>query len=110
MDARGSLSPFLNGSAGTVCAERREPTLGELLADPLTLKLMAADHVDGEAFARMLHAVAGRLQAGAGAERRLMAFDAGGAAWAPLDRPLRASARFMHGAAGGRDLACGCYC
>jgi hypothetical protein len=40
-----------------------EPTISDLLADPLTSALMKADRVDQAAFAGMLQIVAGRLQA-----------------------------------------------
>jgi hypothetical protein len=40
----------------------KEPTISELLADPLTRILMKADHVDIPAFEHMLDSVAGRFR------------------------------------------------
>jgi hypothetical protein len=37
---------------------RKEPTLGELMADPLIRAVMAADHVDAGALEAMLHSLA----------------------------------------------------
>jgi hypothetical protein len=42
--------------------DHRELTLGELLADPITLAVMAADLVDPAALKAMLSGLAGRLQ------------------------------------------------
>ncbi len=50
-----------------------EPTVGELLADPLTRAMMRADRVDAGAVAQMLRSVAGRLRAGAARNRPLPA-------------------------------------
>jgi hypothetical protein len=81
-------------------APRREPTLPELLADPLTRTLMKADHIDVEAVEGLLREVAGRLRGGA---------DLGMSAMIPY-RP--APARFMHEAARPKapDSACGRIC
>ena len=121
MDATGILSTPSAGNNDFIGALRREPTLGELLADPLTRALMQADHVDGDAVARMLHSVAGRLRAGAGGEGRLMGFDMDHPAeidaaafafplWAPLARSPGPSARFAPSAASGSGLSCGSPC
>jgi hypothetical protein len=42
--------------------DHREPTLGELLANPITLAVMAADRVDPAALEAMLSGMARRLQ------------------------------------------------
>jgi hypothetical protein len=42
--------------------DHRELTLAELLADPITLAVMAADLVDRAALEAMLAGLAGRLQ------------------------------------------------
>jgi hypothetical protein len=42
--------------------DHREPTLAELLANPITLAVMAADRVDPAALKAMLSGLAGRLQ------------------------------------------------
>jgi hypothetical protein len=42
--------------------DHREPTLGELLANPVTLAMMAADRVDPAALEAMLSGLARRLQ------------------------------------------------
>jgi hypothetical protein len=42
--------------------DHRELTLAELLADPITLAVMAADLVDPAALKAMLSGLAGRLQ------------------------------------------------
>jgi hypothetical protein len=39
---------------------RKEPTIGELIADPLIRAVMAADHVDANALEAMLHSLAHR--------------------------------------------------
>jgi hypothetical protein len=121
MDATGILSTPSAGNADFISALRGEPTLGELLADPLTRALMLADHVDGEAVAQMLHSVAGRLRSGAGAAGRLMTFDMDHRAeidaaafalplWAPLERSPGPSGRFAPNAARGFGLTCGSHC
>ena len=40
---------------------RKEPTLGELLADPMIRALMSADHVDPHALEAMFHSLAPRV-------------------------------------------------
>jgi hypothetical protein len=76
MDAT-SLSPVYCGNAESPTAEGREPTIGELLADPLTRALMEADRVDAQDFAQMLQFVGGRLQAsGHGAARPIVTLEA----------------------------------
>jgi hypothetical protein len=52
---------------------RNEPTIGELMADPLIRSVMRADRVDAQAFEAMLHALAQRgagQRASATADRR----------------------------------------
>jgi hypothetical protein len=62
MDAtRSHLSPPDKG-ADFHYACFKEPTISELLADPLTRILMKADHVDIPAFEHMLDSVAGRFR------------------------------------------------
>jgi hypothetical protein len=43
--------------------DHREPALAELLANPVTLAMMAADQVDSVALKAMLSGLAQRLQA-----------------------------------------------
>jgi hypothetical protein len=98
-------------------APRREPTLPELLADPLTRALMKADHIDVEAVEGLLHEVAGRLRGGADLGMPAMIFDERphpAAPWRSLiDLPYRPmAARFMHEAARPKapESACGRIC
>jgi hypothetical protein len=46
----------------------REPSVDELLADPLILKVMRADHVEAAEFERTLRIAAGHLEGAARAE------------------------------------------
>jgi hypothetical protein len=124
MNATGSLPQIWDGTADFISANYREPTLPELLADPLTRALMKADQVDSAAAERMLHEVAGRLRAGGGTlANSLMAFDEGAGfihraspytPWrSSLDLYLHpTTARFMHGAVRTKasELACGRTC
>ena len=64
MDATSSFQSVADREADFTAAHYAEPTLGELLADPLTRALMKADRVDIRDFEQMLDAVAGRFQAG----------------------------------------------
>jgi hypothetical protein len=50
--------------------DHRELTLAELLADPITLAVMAADLVDPAALKAMLAGLAGRLQLAQPAKKR----------------------------------------
>ena len=63
MDATSSHSSTSDGGADFQIAYCKEPTIGELLADPLTRILMKADHVDIAAFEHMLDSVADRFRA-----------------------------------------------
>jgi hypothetical protein len=47
----------------------RELTLADLLADPMTLAVMAADHVDPAELKALLFGLAGRLQLARSAEQ-----------------------------------------
>jgi hypothetical protein len=94
-------------------APRMEPTLPELLADPLTRALMKADHIDVDAVEELLHEVAGRLRGGAD----LGMFDERANPAAPwrslVDPPYRPmAAPFMHEAARPEapGSACGRIC
>jgi hypothetical protein len=98
-------------------APRREPTLPELLADPLTRALMKADHIDVETVEGLLNEVAGRLRGGADVGMPAMTFDEKTRPAAPwrlsIDLPYRpTAARFMHDAARPRapESACGRIC
>jgi hypothetical protein len=64
MDATSNHSSTSDRGADFHPAYFKEPTIGELLADPLTRILMKADHVDIPAFEHMLDSVAGRFRAG----------------------------------------------
>jgi hypothetical protein len=64
MDATRSLAPFPDGDSDFRTAYYAEPTIDELLTDPMTRSLMKADHVDTQDFERMLHSVASRFQTG----------------------------------------------
>ncbi len=123
MNATGSLPQTWDGNADFISANCREPTLPELLADPLTRALMKADQVDSAAAERMLHEVAGRLRASGTLVNSLMAVDqgAGFIHRASPNTPWRSSldlylqptaARFMHGAVRTKasELACGRTC
>jgi hypothetical protein len=44
----------------------REPSLGEILADPITAAVMQADGVDRPQLEALLHDIAGRLRDAAG--------------------------------------------
>jgi hypothetical protein len=48
-------------SKGKTMMLRNEPTIGELMADPLIRSVMRADRVDAQAFEAMLHALARRV-------------------------------------------------
>jgi hypothetical protein len=115
MDATGSLSAIRDENANFIGAYCQEPTIGELMADPLTHALMKADHVDAQDFERMLHSVAGRLQAGR-ARLPMIAFDAAApnALWrASIELfPASASAPVMQGASATKSTAvvCGSPC
>jgi hypothetical protein len=67
MHATSSFLPIPDRGPDFQIADCREPTIAELLADPLTRALMKADDVDIPAFRQMLASVAGRFREGAGA-------------------------------------------
>jgi hypothetical protein len=92
----------------TPCAE---PTISELLGDPLTRALMTADRVDVQAFEQTLQAAACRVRAGSGiATQPTLALQASAGAksdpsipdylrWTSVDRISESSAaRSMRGA------------
>jgi hypothetical protein len=64
MDATSSLISAPGRDAEAHFTPCREPTISELLADPMTRILMKADHVDIPAFEHMLDSVAGRVRTG----------------------------------------------
>jgi hypothetical protein len=64
MDATSSHSSTSDRDADFQMSYCKEPTISELLADPLTRILMKADHVDIPAFEHMLDSVAGRFRTG----------------------------------------------
>ena len=64
MDATSSLLSAPGRESDLQVTPCREPTISELLADPMTRILMKADHVDIPAFEHMLDAVAGRVRIG----------------------------------------------
>jgi hypothetical protein len=80
----------------TITGIGAEPTVGELLADPLTRAMMRADRLDAGAVAQMLRSVAGRLRAGGGLKPpsvgvKLLRLSkpsiSGYLSWTALDRP-----------------------
>ena len=125
MDATRDLSLVPEKDVNFKTAHCAEPTIDELLADPLTRALMEADRVDVAAFEQMLQSVAGRLPAG-----RRIATEAIVALktrtnvkpeqsipdylrWTSLDRFTEpAEARSVHGAIATKasDLVCGSSC
>jgi hypothetical protein len=50
-------------SKGKTMTPRNEPTIGELMADPLIRSVMNADHVDPNALETMLYSLAQRVAA-----------------------------------------------
>lgn len=124
MDATTNLSSIPDVDANFGFAPYGEPTIGDLLADPLTQALMKADHVDVGAFERMLHSVADNIQvrrvatqpivvlkANAGAKFDRPIFDA--PRWGSFDRSSEsAAARSMHErvAAHSSQSVCGSIC
>jgi hypothetical protein len=53
---------------------RRELTLADVLSDPMVRAMMEADHVDQEALARSLTAIAQSLNSRPSRDRRLRSF------------------------------------
>ena len=111
MDATSSLLSAPGGDADLQFTPCQEPTLSELLADPLTRILMKADHVDIAAFEHMLDAVAGRVRIGSRiATQPVVVLKASAGVksgpslpdylnWTCVDRHIASdSARTMHGA------------
>jgi hypothetical protein len=85
---------------------RYEPTISELMADPLVRSMMSADHVDPHALEAMLYSLAPRLAGRRGSEladRRRPFFDARAAAPTTLPRQVAPMARTP------RDI-CGSLC
>ena len=125
MDATRDLSSTPEKDVNFKTAYCAEPTIGELLADPLTRALMKADRVDVAAFERMLQSVAGRLPASRRiATEAIVALKTHAAVksepsvpdylrWTSVGRlPGPAAARSVHGAipAKATDLVCGSNC
>jgi hypothetical protein len=119
MDATNNfLSATDAGHKTGLCGE---PTIDELLADPLTLALMKADRVDIRSFEQMLHSAADRVEI---ATQPLVAFKAGAGAKSESSLPDyqrlmsigspadSAVAQSMHGAIAARvsGRVCGSNC
>jgi hypothetical protein len=125
MDATSSLLPVSDEDVDFRTAHCTEPTIGELLADPLTRALMKADRVDIGAFEQVLRSVASRLSASRRvATQPIVALKTGVGSkggpplphylrWAPVDRfHGSAAARSMHGVLVTKALetSCGSHC
>ena len=111
MDATSSLLSAPGRDADMQFTPCREPTIGELLADPMTRILMKADHVDIPAFEHMLDSVAGRVRTGGRiAPQPVVALKANAGVksdprlpdylnWICVDRPIGSDpAQTVHGA------------
>jgi hypothetical protein len=121
MDATSSFLNIPDRGPDFEIAHCKEPTISELLADPLTRALMKADHVDIPAFHQMLDSVAGRFRDGARiAPQPLVALKTGGKSdpsipdylrWTSSARNL-ASAPSVHRAIPAMisNIACGSHC
>jgi hypothetical protein len=125
MDAASSHSSTSDRGADFQIAYCKEPTIGELLADPLTRILMKADHVDIPAFEHMLDSVAGRFRAGGrNATRPVVALKASAGVkpdpsipdylnWTCVDRNIGSdAARSVHRPITSKisDIVCGSHC
>jgi hypothetical protein len=125
MDATTSLLGASDEGADLRFAQCKEPTIGELLTDPLTRALMKADHVDPQALEQMLHSVTERFSvAGRVATQPpvVLRRSAGAKSEAPIPDYLRwtsidrfsgsAATRSPHGAIAAKasETACGSNC
>ncbi|WP_158815329.1 hypothetical protein [Methylocapsa sp. S129] len=122
MDATSSFLSVADGDTDFRTAHCAEPTLEDLLADPLTRALMKADHVDVGAFEQMLHSLAGRFQAGRAPTQPIVALKTGAKSslpipdylhWTSLDRLSEsATARSVSGALAAKASGniCGTHC
>jgi hypothetical protein len=125
MDATGNLSSVSDGDRDFTPLNCREPTIIELLADPMTRALMKADHIDVPAFEQMLRSVAGRFAPGAISAKLLIeAFEGRAGArfgsaivdysrWTSLDLlPKPKAAQSTHGsiATKASRISCGSNC
>jgi hypothetical protein len=125
MDATSSHSSTSDRGADFHLPYYKEPTIGELLADPLTRILMKADHVDIPAFEHMLDSVAGRFRAGGRiVTRPVVALKASAGVksdpsipdylnWTCVDRNIESdAARSVHGPITSKisGIVCGSHC
>jgi hypothetical protein len=125
MDATSSHSSTSDRGADFQISYCKEPTIGELLADPLTRILMKADHVDIPAFEHMLDSVAGRFRAGGRVVTRpIVALKASAGVksdppipdylnWTCVDRNIESdAARSAHGPITSKisSIVCGSHC
>jgi hypothetical protein len=125
MDATSSLLSAPGREADVHFTPCREPTISELLADPMTRILMKADHVDIPAFEHMLDSVAGRFRAGGRVVTRpIVALKASAGVksdpsipdylnWTCVDRNIESdAARSAHGPITSKisSIVCGSHC